>query len=873
MAADFASRAVKFSSKQRVLSIVIGIGLLLFLLRPGASRLKARIASSISAAVARPVEIGSVHVRLLPRPGFDLENLVLYDDPAFGAEPMLRAGQVTADLRLTSLVRGRLELARLDLTEPSVNLVRSANGRWNLGALLQRSAQTTLAPTAKAKSEPRPAFPYVEGSSARINLKIGQEKKPYALTNADFSFWQDSENTWGVRLKAQPFRSDLSLSDTGILRVAGTWQRATELRETPLQFGLEWEGPQLGQLTKFFTGSDMGWRGALQLSATLSGTPAQLQVSSDASIRDFRRYDISSGESLRLAAHCDGQYSSLDHAMHQLFCRGPVGNGAITLHGDMGLPGSHKYDLTLMAESVPASALVALAQRAKKNMPEDLSATGDMEGSLSIRENGGSAQGAQILGSGEIAKLRLKSASNKVELDLDSVPLVLASAESVGSASPEKRLSSSTRPRSGAQSFAGPLLEFGPFPLAIGRGAQPAVQGWVGRSGYRVSLTGEAEVARALRVARLFGLPALSTAAEGLAQVDLQIAGSWTEWASGVPFTLAEPQVTGTAKLHHVRVEVRGVDGPIEIASANVQLLPDVVHVARLNANAAHALWTGSLELPRGCGTPGACAVRFNLSTNELSLSQVRQWVSTGPKKQPWYRMLSPGAPAGPSFLASLRASGKVYANRLLVRGLVATQVSASLNLDSRKLRISELHGELLGGEQRGDWQADFGVKPPLYSGSGTVTEIYLGHLAAAKDEWIAGTANGSYQVTASGSTADEFWQSAKGTLRFDMRDGILPRISLGEDAAPLKVGHFEVNARLREAKLEMEDGELESPEGLFRVSGTASLGRELDLKLTRSAATPAASSAPPGYTISGTVTEPRVVPLSSLETRAQLKR
>jgi hypothetical protein len=872
VAANFASRAVKPSSKLRAVVVVTGVVLLLFLLRPGASRLKARIAGSISAAVARPVEIGSVHIRLLPRPGFDLENLVVYDDPAFGAEPMLRAGQVTADLRLTSLVRGRLELARLDLTEPSLNLVRGANGRWNLGALLQRSAQTTLAPTAKAKSEPRPAFPYIEGSSARINLKIGQEKKPYALTNADFSFWQDSENAWGVRLKAQPLRSDLSLSDTGTLRVNGTWQRATDLRETPLQFSLEWDGPQLGQLTKFLTGSDKGWRGALQLNATLSGTPAQLQVSSDASIRDFRRYDISSGESLLLAAHCDGQYSSLDHAVHELFCRGPVGNGAVTLHGDMGFPGSHEYDLMLMAENVPASALVAVVQRAKKNMPADLTATGDVEGSLSIRENGASAQGAQILGSGEIAKLHLKSASNKVELDLDSIPLVLASAESVEIASLEKKLFSSTSARSGAESFTGPFLEFGPFPLGIGRGLQPTAQGWLGRSGYRVSLTGEAEVARALRVARLFGLSALSTAAEGVAQVDLQIAGSWTEWATGAPSTFAEPQVTGTAKLHNVRVEVRGADGPIEIASANLQLLPDVVRVAKLNANAAHALWTGSLELPRGCGTPGACAVRFNLGANEVGLSEVSQWVSPGPKERPWYKVLSPGTQAGPSFLASLRASGKVYANRLLVRNLVATHVSASLNLDSRKLRISELRGDLLGGKQRSDWQVDFSVKPPVYSGSGTVTEISLGHLAATKDEWIAGTANGSYQLTASGSTADEFWQSAKGTVQFDMRDGILPYISIGEDAGPLKVGRFEGSARLRDAKLELEEGQLDSQEGLFGVSGTASLGRELHLKLTRSSAMNAAGPTPPGYTITGTITEPRVVPWSNLETRAQLK-
>src|SRR5579864_3093781 len=141
--------------------------LILFLLRPGASGLKSRIIFSISSAVGRPVDIGAVHLRLLPWPGFDLKNLVVYDDPAFGAEPMLRAGEVTADLRLISLIRGRIEIARLNLTEPSLNLAHSTNGPWNLEGLLQRAAHIPTAPTGKSKSEPRPAFPYIEATSGR----------------------------------------------------------------------------------------------------------------------------------------------------------------------------------------------------------------------------------------------------------------------------------------------------------------------------------------------------------------------------------------------------------------------------------------------------------------------------------------------------------------------------------------------------------------------------------------------------------------------------------------------------------------------------------------------------------------------------------
>ena len=108
-----------FSSKRRAVTAAGVILLALFLVRPGVSRLKARITNSISRAVARPADVGSVQLRFLP-PGFDLQNVVIYEDPAFGAEPMLRAPEVTATVRLTSLVRGRLDISRLELTEPEV---------------------------------------------------------------------------------------------------------------------------------------------------------------------------------------------------------------------------------------------------------------------------------------------------------------------------------------------------------------------------------------------------------------------------------------------------------------------------------------------------------------------------------------------------------------------------------------------------------------------------------------------------------------------------------------------------------------------------------------------------------------------------------
>ena len=826
--------------------------LVLFLLRPGASRLKSRIVLSMSSALGRSVDIGSVHLRLLPRPGFDLENLVVYDDPAFGAEPMLRAGDVTADLRLMSLLRGRLEIARLDLSEPSLNLVHGQNGRWNLEALLERTAHTPLAPTAKAKAEPRPAFPYIEASSARINFKNGTEKKPYALTNADFSLWQDSENAWGVRLQAQPIRTDLNLSDIGVLRVSGTWQRAPTLRETPLQLSLEWRGPQLGQLSKFFTGADQGWRGGVQLDATLNGTPAKLAIASDAVIQDFRRYDITSGQPLTLVAHCDGSYSSLDREFHEVGCTAPVGNGRIVLKGELGLPGSHIYNLALTASDIPAAAAVALAQRAKKNLPLDLSANGTVRGAIKI--DGDAASALRVDGKGEIDGFRLASAANQAEIGPETIPFAWKNGAS--------RRSAELKGMPPIVVPAGLHLEFGPF-SAGAHAMSPTVRGWITRSAYGVSLTSNAEISHVLRLAHMLGIPALQIAPAGTALLDLQVAGSWG--GGGAAAVFSGPQVTGTAKLHNVRLAIRGAGEPVEINSADIQFSPDAVRIGKLSATAAGTSWTGSVEMPRGCGAPGACQIHFNLAANQIRTGALREWSQPRAKEQPWYRVLEPSGSTAPSFLASVRASGHVTAGRLQVRGFTATNVSADVTLDRAKLRIAQLSANFLGGKQRGTWQADFSVKPAACHGTGNLTGVSLAQLAgAAKGPWITGSAAGSYEVK--GSCGTDFWQAAEGTLQFDISGGTLPGISLADDEAPLKITRLSGQARMRDGKIETKNALLESASGKFELSGTASLQRQLDFKLTRFP-----GAAAPGYSITGTLADPRVTPLPGTE-QARLK-
>ena len=89
-----ASKVKLLKSKRGLVLVVAAVLLVLSVVRPGANGLRKRVVSSVGMALGRRVEVQWVKLRILPQPGFDLENFVVYDDPRFGAEPMLRAEEV-----------------------------------------------------------------------------------------------------------------------------------------------------------------------------------------------------------------------------------------------------------------------------------------------------------------------------------------------------------------------------------------------------------------------------------------------------------------------------------------------------------------------------------------------------------------------------------------------------------------------------------------------------------------------------------------------------------------------------------------------------------------------------------------------------------
>jgi AsmA family len=492
--------------------VFVGVALLvlvlLVVLPPliNVNRFQRRIAASIGGSLGRPVHLDRVTFNLLPLPGFTLENLVVGEDPAFGMEPIIRANSVRATLRISSLWRKRVEFSTISFTEPSVNLVRAANGKWNLESILLQAARIEAAPTVQAKAGPAPRFPYIEATGARLNVKQGEEKLPLSLTEAEFALWLPNPQEWHVRLQARPSRTDTSVSDAGLVRLEGTLGRATSLDEVPLNLQGEWRKAPLGDASKVLLGRDAGLRGEMTLTATARGTVGKSAVQTRLRLDDTRRADFVPQRTLSVDMECLGSATSAFHAFENVRCSWPpVGSGAQTIALAGSLPDIRRPKTATVAvgtPGIPGSTLLDWLRIASARVPADVTAGGTMTGSVSYQPRDASPWEGEVL----IADASLKSATagpgSLVDGDIRLRSMAQAAVEPHG------------RHRGAAAAASGSGFVLAPVSLALG-GKDPAVlDGRADGSGYTLHLVGMVMAQRLVALGT--ALPQLG---DGLAEV------------------------------------------------------------------------------------------------------------------------------------------------------------------------------------------------------------------------------------------------------------------------------------------------------------------------------------------------------------------
>jgi len=811
------------------------------------NRYRNQAANAIGRALGHSVTVSNIELKLLPRPGLVLSGFVVAEDPAFGPEPMLRCETVTAYLRLNSLWRGRLEIGTLSLENPSINLVRRADGRWNLEQIVERASQTQSAPTTRTRPEHVPRFPYVEATAGRINFKLDRVKKPFAVSDADLAVWLESDREWGIRLEGRPTRSDVPVGDTGILRMEGRFERAHALRETPFNLKVNFAKGQLGQITAVIYGRDRGWRGAVSATAAFAGTPSALAVTLDTRVDDFRRFDIALGEALNLNMHCTGTYSSIDDSLRGIQCQAPVRPGLLTLRGDVTGWDGRAFDLGLKAEQIPLGRLVALARHTKKDLPEDLTATGATDALITVRRDTGMRP--EWSGGGQTTRFALQSSVLKPDLELG--PLEYTVAERQGQTRSRHKKPVTLQPEDSSLH-----VVVQPFAIPLGAPSPATADAYFDLNRYRIELSGDSDLKRLLSVARAMGIGTPPIGLTGPARIDFNIAGGWTGFARPVP--------SGSLQIHNSTVALPGVLEPLQLIAANVVLVNQTAMISSLEARTNDGVSvTGNANFPLYCSTPTECVIHFDLHAPELSLVRLNRLVNPALQTRPWYAL--PGfVQPGSDVLTRVQGSGHISIGRFSLGNLIALNMNSNLELNSGTLRLRELSADILGGHHSGNWDLDFTSQPPKYFGSGSVNRVNMTQVfSLLHTPFATGQVSGDYTMGLTGTDAPMLRDSATGSGAFKWTAGSLIRVSLTEQGAPLTFSSFNGTFALQKGNIRCQNCTLTANGTTYNVSGSGGFNRSLSFRLEPSSG--------PSYVVSGPLEAPVVEPVTTPSTQAGL--
>jgi hypothetical protein len=781
-------------------------------------RYKSQITHLMSASLGRPVRLSSVSLRLLPWPGFELSDLTVDEDPAYGAEPVLHANSVTASFRLLALWRGRLQISSISMDEASLNLVRSSEGKWNLDPIFR------TATSAGGNGSRHPLhLPYLEATNSRINVKDGVEKLPYSLLNTDVSLWQESSGEWRIRLRGDPVRTDLSQegTDTGTVRLEASVHPAPGLRQMPVHVDLEWREAQLGQLTRLMIGSDPGWRGDLTAELHLDGTPDAAQMTARLRATGVHREEFAPAEALDFDARCALIYHYSERSMEKLTCDSPLGDGTVHLAGE--LPHDADPNLTVELNQIPAQAVLDALRTVRSGIAPGLAARGHISGKITYAPSAAAEPpkpnptarptSAKSAARPPAAPDPLTGALTVDGLALSgdglSQPILIPRLTLQPVMPVRSKLSVQAQPAALTATLAVPLGA----PQPINVAARLTLDS------YKVALHGQASLARArelVHVAGMAGSAELDALAGDAITIDLAAQGPWLPAernpfaapavpappipakTASQPAAAAQPEppptddsLTGTVTLHNANWKAAYLTNHVMIAQA-------VLHIARSGA-AGTLRWdpiafaygpvkgAATLTQPIGCAAPDPCLPQFQIQLGSVEAAALQE-AFLGARQRGTLlstlldRLRSSSAPVWP------RMQGTVNADALILGPVTLHTATAALKIDPASVEITSLSADLLGGQLSASGSVSLpqsDTDKPAYSLDAQCTKLSPAAVGAlVGQKWTGSALYVTGKLDLSGYAGNDLASSAKGTLHFAWKHGGLSGPSAPPDLA-----------------------------------------------------------------------------------------
>jgi len=800
-----------------------------------AERYRQRLGLRLEQALGRPVRFGHISLKLIPRPGFSIDNVSVLEDPAFGTEPFARVDHIDCDLAIPSLLRGRSALANLSLEGAAINLVRNSLARWNVERFVAGAARTL-------PSGGSPPGLTIDVSDARLNFKFGVDKKPFAVTDLHGRVNLDRKRrSLTFDLTGSPVRTDirtgLGMPSPGQIELQGDWIPG-ETRGDALNATLRTRGALLYDWIPLVAGRNPEIYGLIDADARLTGSPRLLNVDAQLRLRQLRRW-----ESLPAAAELPVSISlkaQLDRETGQAILgnlEASFGNSRLSLRGKIQQLGPNPVlNLTAAVDRSRVEDFAALTARVA-GQPSwwdprlALRLSGMLDGVVAIQGTWShlsysglaNARGARLQVHGAsmpVSDASLRFAGRRFEL----LPIRIG-------ATPRLTLVAE-----GALNLRDGQAEGTPRPRRIRRPSPKSARLESAQEpGYRVSLSARAAPAHEILawLADLGSRAAGSVDARGIVTTNLSLAG--TLWPP------ARPSLTGTAELHQTDLVLPGLVKPVRISSAQVEIAGDRITIDPVTAAFADAVFTGRIDHAGVRSLPWT----FELRSPAVDLARASSWFEAlgHPTAISWFEFIP-----GLSTLAARRAAGTGLFNALNARGEFSTPIltyqrvtlrnfRGHVEMSRRLLRVSSAEFRMSAGRGLGSADVDLsGPQPRLatdFAITGLRIENWSSHLPPQLAE-ARGSAAFNGHFSAEGASFPELAATLEGHARLLLKNVDLGRYdplrdtiraaAWGELApvrSPLTLRSGEISLEVHDRRVIVKPTRFELDGAVFEIAGS----------------------------------------------------
>ena len=834
--------------------------------------LRRSLSARLAATFGRPVEVGHFGFTIFGGPRFEADSVTVVEDARFGQEYFLRADRLTASLRWAALLHGRMEFDRLSLSRPSLNLVRSADGQWNVETWLPpANAQTSLEGYRPPADLPAHAS-RIDIEAGRINFKKGTEKLSFALIDVSGSLNLQSAGRWSLDLQAQPMRAAVVLQRSGTLRVRGTIG-GTSARLQPADLRLSWDGASLADAARLARGTDYGVRGILDADfaahvdhAAGDGMRSPWKIEGGLRLRAIHRWDLAARPdnpaiNVELTAAWLPAESRIE--MEHWLVEAPHSN----LDGEASIDWSHGFnpEVWLLESQIGFPDVVNWSRAFFQGRAEEM----DVVGSIGIDAKfGGWPLRVEDLSMGSDGASVRSDSSNLAPIRVGPME-GFWSRSSLVLAPLSVRLSARVpiRARGGAQAGAVPE---GLFHIDGALGpirAGDALRAWP----YRLTISGQTRRVQDLRalVAALGWQFASHWNIEGPASLELVCTGALR------PGTAL---VHGRLDLHDLRLTNSAINEPMLVSAASVEFSPGERSVRIGNAQALGTRWNGRLERKTSDGD-----WTFDLSADRLDFEDLGRELGRSRQGLLYHLFRFNGsfaasselAPETEAAIARITAQGHMHIDEIELGALRLENLDATADLEHGRLTLRRAQSDLYGGRLRGEFRAQLGNEL-RYSFRGQVDRTDLSALATLTSirNGFGGIGSGEVELAAHGLGLEALLSSLEGEGFLQVQDAAIDFLDLPlggtdagfQDIAGTRFRSSTVSFRVENGQIRVDPWLLSGRERQLEIVGNIDFGRRLDLQvrsISHSERLGVGSDSPAGddlWVIGGTLDGPQIV-------------